>query len=83
MRLTLEFTPQQTSVFKSILEEAVQVASVQESVVQDAIAKEIDPESINNMNNFVVRVSSQRVLCAEILHTMSITDPDNRIVLPS
>jgi hypothetical protein len=83
MRLTLELTEEQADVFKDILEDTLRVASLQESVINDAIEKEEDNTSFTNMNNFVTKVASQRLLCVEILQTMEKVDKSHRIILPS
>jgi molybdopterin-biosynthesis enzyme MoeA-like protein len=82
MRITLEFTKQQASVFSEVLNETIRVLSLQEAVVKDALEKVMTPKEEMNMQTFLANSASQRILCAEILHTVMKADKDTRIITP-
>lgn len=84
MKITLNLNKKQTEVFSDVLNETIRVLLMQEAVVNDALEKVMTPKEEINMQTFLSTIIPQRILCAEILHTVMQGDKeDTRIILPN
>ncbi|WP_395000848.1 hypothetical protein [Acinetobacter sp.] len=90
MRIIIELTEQQAKVFQETLETTLQALVFQEIQIKDAIDNaelphEIGDESkkwdqeMRNLTAFLAKISPQRVLIAEILHTVNQADKKTKI----
>lgn len=82
MRITLELTEPQAAVFQETLETTLQALVFQEMQIKDAIDDIRTPhseEQLINMQSYLAKISPQRVLIAEILHTVNQADKKTKI----
>jgi len=81
MRIQLEFTESQADVFQDMLEATLASLVYQEATLKDAVAdKDITPAQLDNVNEFLPKVTSQRILTAEILSAVMEAERKTRII---
>lgn len=79
MRIHLELTEQQATVFQETLEVTLQSLVFQEYQIKEAVDGTNDPIQLGHLNDFLAKISPQRVLIAEILHTVQQADKKTKI----
>lgn len=82
MRVTLELTNNQHAVLVDLFDTTLQSLVMQEAMVRDALDKTINPDELGRLNDFLAMIAPQRILLAEILHTLKEADPNTRIIVP-
>ncbi len=81
MHIHLELNESQAATFQSFLTTGLQSLVFQEVQCRDAIDDpEITTEQLAYVNNYVTAVSLQRVLIAEILHTVNQAEKKTSII---
>jgi len=81
MRITLEFTEPQAKAFQEILTASLQSLVCQEALLKDALLEDdLEEVQIHNLNNYLATVTPQRILAAEVLHTMNEAEKKTSIV---
>lgn len=79
MRLTLDLTDEQGAVLKDALDTTLKSILYQELTVKDALDNFLtqecgenkkEQEELHNLNDYLAKLSPQRILVAEILHTL-------------
>jgi len=92
MRITLELTEQQANVFQQLLETTLQSLTYQETVLRDSIEDmhnknleggTLEPQKLQEqryVQDFLAMVIPQRILVAEILHTVMESEKKTSII---
>lgn len=89
MRLTLELDEKQTKVFQDLLDTTLKSLVFQETVVQEEIKNFLPQEcGVNEkeeqqqlyLQDYLAKITPQRILLAEILHTVNEADKKTSII---
>lgn len=81
MRITLEFTEPQAKAFQQMLLSALESITYQEALLKDALAdKDLEESQLHNLNNYLAEIVPQRMLVAEVLHTINEAEKKTSIV---
>ena len=79
MRITLELNENQATVFQETLETTLQSLVFQELQIKEALDDTTNPSELGYLNDFLGKIAPQRVLIAEILHTVNQADKKTKI----
>lgn len=80
MRITLELDKKQVAHLKKALDTSLSSLAWEEAKVKDALEGENTKEQEANLQEYLVGVSCQRVIVAEILGTLNQADPEHNII---
>jgi hypothetical protein len=81
MRITLEFTEPQAKAFQQALTSSLESLVYQEATLKDALEKqELKEAEVHNLNDYLASLTPQRILVAEVLHTLNEAEKKTSIV---
>lgn len=80
MRITLELNENQAALFQDTMTVVLQSLAFEEAQCMNALDGDLTFEQLTNLNDHLAYIKPQRILVAEILHTIIQSDKKTRII---